>query len=879
MSMSRRSLVITLGIVFIAAFALLYTVNTVRVTDREFIHRELQKLFGKGASLDDLRVTLWGGIGFSAKDFRVADHPRFAANPLLHARELKLGLSLAQLLLGRVVVNSLTLYEPELQIITDEEGLLNLEWQKKELEALRLARSMGGKNHTPVAFRITRLEIKGGTVDFIDRSVREPAEMQIKNVEMDVRGLLLSGRTRIKLAAAITGGLGHDVRIEGTLGSFVSERGWSQEPLELDIQCDSLQIPMITRALPFFRDKIPRELDVTGPLSLRAKLGGTVRQPRITEFRLRAPLFGASDYNAILTGTADLVEDQSWTESQIRGKLVLNPVDLAAARKVSFLREILPPELDTRGTIGVYSQFEGSLQNLRAGVLVQADQSEIRYDSWVRKPRGTPARWQAQVSRQQDSLVLHNSVLMVGPAKLALSGIFDDRLHRWELKLATERHRLAAWEQLFSPASYLYPTAGMIEADILLKRDVTRSDGWDIQGKVNVDDAEFTHKQARQRIDQANLSVSFLGKQALFEKASFRLGSSNINVTGAATITKAPVIKYELRSPDLNLPDLAIFAKGTRVRLKSVAAEGQIHFHDGTASVEAVVTSPEGMIEQVGYRDARAEFSWAPTGTKIKHFSAQALNGKLHSAGFWSFGPEEDPRLELSSEMDSIDVRDLLNRAFPRLQREVGGELSFKGRFTGTTTGDSILEETLAGEGEAEVHNGFIKDFNLVAQLLSRRGGSNDSELPAQLATLLNHPDMSFDVLHATVTIERQRIRMPDLSVVTPDYTLTAAGWIGFDRVTKWNGLLVLSPHLTRDIQQAYGSVRLLVNRRGRLALPFRMEGRLPDLKVSLDNRALVQNFRRGSPVMPEEPRSGGSKRDAKRTEWLPDSLKQLLNR
>src|SRR5438128_2285954 len=94
--------------------------------NREQVHQELQRFLGKDATFDRLEASLWGGVGFSAEEFHIADNPRFAATPIVRAKELKLGVSLIQLVLGRIVINSLTFQAPEFQIITDERGLLNL---------------------------------------------------------------------------------------------------------------------------------------------------------------------------------------------------------------------------------------------------------------------------------------------------------------------------------------------------------------------------------------------------------------------------------------------------------------------------------------------------------------------------------------------------------------------------------------------------------------------------------------------------------------------------------------------------------------------------------------------------------------------------------
>src|SRR5688572_27162773 len=94
------------GVVFVQSF------NTLAGNNREQVHQELQKFLGKDATFDGLEASLWGGLGFSAKEFRIADNPRFAATPLVRAKQLKLRVSLTQLLLGRIVINALTFEDP-----------------------------------------------------------------------------------------------------------------------------------------------------------------------------------------------------------------------------------------------------------------------------------------------------------------------------------------------------------------------------------------------------------------------------------------------------------------------------------------------------------------------------------------------------------------------------------------------------------------------------------------------------------------------------------------------------------------------------------------------------------------------------------------------
>jgi hypothetical protein len=127
--------------------------------------------------------------------------------------------------------------------------------------------------------------------------------------------------------------------------------------------------------------------------------------------------------------------------------------------------------------------------------------------------------------------------------------------------------------------------------------------------------------------------------------------------------------------------------------------------------------------------------------------------------------------------------------------------------------------------------------------------------------------------------VEGQRIRTDELSLVTPDYTITGAGWVGFDRTTQWNGLLVFSPRVTQELQREYKMIRYLLDRRGRLSIAFRAEGKFPNVKVKPENRAVAQVLRRSFPQKADDSAVGGGKSSEKneRKTWLPESLEQLL--
>lgn len=245
---------------------------------------------------------------------------------------------------------------------------------------------------------------------------------------------------------------------------------------------------------------------------------------------------------------------------------------------------------------------------------------------------------------------------------------------------------------------------------------------------------------------------------------------------------------------------------------------------------------------------------------------------------------ENSRQLQFTWQADTIDTNPLIAALIPPMKDRVEGRLSGRARFAATARTGAAFGDALSGDGETSIDRGAIKEFNLVRQLLLKGSGASGSaetvsRLPPSFVTLLNYRDTPFDSIKASFVLEPQRIRTENLVMTTSDYTITGAGWLGFDRSTRWNGLLVLSPRLTQDIQRDYRMLRYLLDRRGRLAISFRLEGTIPNVKIRLDNRILAQVLRGGAPPRDGDTDSEGSEATKEGKNWLPDALGRFLNR
>jgi hypothetical protein len=272
---------------------------------------------------------------------------------------------------------------------------------------------------------------------------------------------------------------------------------------------------------------------------------------------------------------------------------------------------------------------------------------------------------------------------------------------------------------------------------------------------------------------------------------------------------------------------------------------------------------------------------WSPTRVNFKDLRTRVFEGELRADGSWNLNSGQARSFRLAPQLAGLSVNGVLAHLAPDLKDRFEGQLDFYGEFDASAPPDVSLRQMLKGSGDALIRKGRIKDFNLVARLFFRASGPEQSakaaqQLPRDLAAIVQRHDTPVEDFKATLALEAQRIRSEDLLLSTPEYVISAAGWIGFDGATQWDGLLVFSPKVTQQLQREYGAIRYFLDRKKRLAVSFRIDGKLPNVRIRPVNRALAQALRWGTWQRGDEV-TGRGKRSGKN--WLPESLDRLLHR
>ncbi len=326
---SRKALAFFFLAFVLVVGLLIVSLNSLVDRNREGIREEIQQALGRSITFDKVRLNLWSGLGLIAKNLRIADDPRFAATPLIQTKEVKMQVRWLPLLFGNIDIKKIILREPEIQLIRNEKGKFNLfalgapKKRPGGTQGPRVAKEI-----PPVGFSVSGVEVRRGKIHYVDRSSKEPVEIRLHNLDLNLNALAITQAVKIKLKANLQDGDTQNITLEGWVGPLTSVKEWTEYHLDLQMGIDSLLVPQLTSAVPFLNDKFPSYLDITGPLTIRTKVLGTVRQPHITGLTLEGAVFGSPTNNLQLTADVDLSNGDLNHDTKIKGKLVLEPVTL-----------------------------------------------------------------------------------------------------------------------------------------------------------------------------------------------------------------------------------------------------------------------------------------------------------------------------------------------------------------------------------------------------------------------------------------------------------------------------------------------------------------------------------------------------------------------
>ena len=537
------------------------------------------------------------------------------------------------------------------------------------------------------------------------------------------------------------------------------------------------------------------------------------------------------------------------------GKIDIDPLDMnrlkAAAPK---LTAALPKDLDLAGVFRVKAlKFKGTLKDLALDGELEGTNGAIRYGSSFQKPAGIPLTLSADARYTGDKITVRKGQLKLHSLELATVGDiqFGDAT-TLNLSVDSKPAKLDGWDKII-PAIASYQLAGTMEVQAKLRGKAGKGAVPEVQGVLSLTKASAKPPKFPKPIENLDTKIKFTGQRADIGDMTLSLGSSRIRLAAAIEKFSPLTFSYKLSTPELRPADYnaALTEERKTDIIRSLNSEGQFSMAGDTMTYQGKLSSADGTLYNVPYKGLDSTVTLANQVANIKSLRVNALSGTVQLDGEYSF-KEPAPRFAVATRVQGIDVKELYGALDAKADRDVRGKLNAEMRLAGSGKSWEEVKPTLQGQGEAEVLQGALMNFNLAEGAINGITGvpglTNliNPSLRRKYPETFSAKDTEFKELKMTLDVASSRMNVKNLRMSAADFIVQGNGWADFTRKVDFRATLSFSDRLSADLAQAAREVKYLLNNQGQLEVPLALTGRLPNVKAVPDSRYLGQIVQRG---------------------------------
>ncbi|MGD9762528.1 MAG: AsmA-like C-terminal region-containing protein [Candidatus Binatia bacterium] len=318
---------------------------------------------------------------------------------------------------------------------------------------------------------------------------------------------------------------------------------------------------------------------------------------------------------------------------------------------------------------------------------------------------------------------------------------------------------------------------------------------------------------------------------------------------------------------------LARFGLGrSRDELRGVTARAQLRAPEATPAVHAELRIAAGQVNGAPFRDLSA-VARAQRGTcVIETFNAHAFDGSVSGEATCSVPDSGVSACDIHAVAAGVQVGPLVASVRPG-EDHVSGRLDADLHLSASGRDERSWRETLRGNGSVRVQQGALKRVNLARVLLGQLDGA---------AVLFGGDDKTtvFEQLSASIRIEAEEIRSPDVRMTAADFTVDAHGSAAFSGRLAFDGVLTTSPALGSSLLRSVPVLgRLSHSAGGAVAIPFQLRGTFENPRVLPDSTAIARSVGRGAASAIEALFKAADRSRGKGEKSLRDGLDRLLGR
>ena len=420
------------------------------------------------------------------------------------------------------------------------------------------------------------------------------------------------------------------------------------------------------------------------------------------------------------------------------------------------------------------------------------------------------------------------------------------------LSLDSKPAALEGWDKII-PAIASYALTGTMEMQAKVHGKVGKGATPEIQGTLSLKKATAKPPQFPKPIENLDTKIHFTGQRADISDMTLSLGSSRIRLSAAIDKFSPLIFSYKLSTPEVRPADYQTSLPDERKTdvIRNLRSEGQFSNAGDNIVYQGKLNSADGTLYNIPYKTLDTTLSLANKVANIRGLRVNALSGLVQVDGEYSF-KEPTPRFAVTSKVQGIDVKELYTALDAKAERDIRGRLNAEMKLAGSGKNWEEVKPTLHGQGEAEVLQGALLNFNLADSALGGITG-----MPG-LANLINpslrrkYPetftakDTEFKELKMLLDVGDGRINVKNLRMAAADFFVQGGGWADFTRAVDFRTTVNFSDRLSADLARSAREIKYLLNNQGQLEVPVALTGRLPNVKPRPDTQYLGQIVQRG---------------------------------
>jgi hypothetical protein len=775
------------------AFAILlvwatFNLDSMIAAKRELILTKASDALGRKVEVANIRASFGWGVSIDLRGVIVADDPAFSTHPLLTVEDIYCSVELIPLLSRDLRIRSLNIANPELRIIRNNSGELNVSTIGKRTSAAAESQAAEPDSTKPSALKKDRI---GNPSDLPAGNTMESAPLKASPNANFLSSLYVRDLT-------VT---------NGTIS--YSDPAWDEKPL----------------VIKDFDFKISN-FDVNSNIGVSLALAalGDVQNFRISG--TAGPLLsdGKIDIQAV----------------PVAFTIDAGPLTLASLGTIARFERALPPDLSIDGALAAHGKVTGTSGVLQVDIASDLGGNPIRYGTLFDKPAGVPFSITALSTIKAGSFGVERTNVTLADLIVKVSKIMISN-GNLSARIDSNRFDLGPIASLIAPIrKYQAVGAAELHADIAMGGGAQPN----INGTLALTGVGLSPGGKIPALADLSGDVKMAGNSADVGPLAFTFGGGHARLQARAKSIQ-PLDSVYAFDADLIRPALIVPSRPADEEIRNLKLSGTASGSPAAIIATATGASTTGRVNNIAYSSLSFAARLASKALTVESLKLSAFNGTIAAAGRAELAGT--PKFDLNTIVNNIDLRQALSSQKSKAADIVRGSLTGTVHVAGAGKTFDEMKPAFRGNGRVAIRGGKLVGVNVVASALRKVdnipgiGALIPMAVVERHPELFRNPDTDIDQASLSFLLTGPRISTNDLTVTSADYGILGKGWFDMDKNIDMAAHILLTQQFSSEIAAAKKNAVYLENRDGQIDIPLQMTGTLPKPAIAPDVGQLAQ--------------------------------------